>query len=54
MNQKLLQITGTPNLYRDMGSMAIVNRDESGLQEYQGNVSRNEQIFLHATAYSDY
>ena len=26
----------------------------SGLQEYQGNVSRNEQIFLHATAYSDY
>jgi len=26
----------------------------SGLPEYQGNVSRNEQIFLHATAYSDY
>ena len=34
MTQQLLQITGTPNLYRDMGSMAIINRDESGLQEY--------------------
>lgn len=34
MNQQLLQITGTPNLYRDMNSMAIINRDESGLQEY--------------------
>ena len=26
----------------------------SALQEYQGNVSRNEQVFLHATSYSDY
>ena len=26
----------------------------SALQEYQGNVSKNEQIFLHATSYSDY
>ena len=26
----------------------------SALQEYQGNVSKNEQIFLHSTSYSDY
>jgi hypothetical protein len=26
----------------------------SALQEYQGNVSKNEQIFLHPTSYSDY
>ena len=35
MKQHLLQITGTPNLYRDMGSMAIINKDQQGLQEYQ-------------------
>jgi hypothetical protein len=34
MKQQLLQITGAPSLYRDMGSMAIINRDEAGLQEY--------------------
>jgi hypothetical protein len=34
MKQQLLQITGAPSLYRDMGSMAIINRDEVGLQEY--------------------
>jgi hypothetical protein len=35
MKQQLLQITGTPNLYRDLGSMAIINKDQQGLQEYQ-------------------
>ena len=34
MRQQLIQISGT-NLYRDIGSTAIINRDESGLQEYQ-------------------
>ena len=34
MKQQLLQITGAPSLYRDMGSMAIINRDEAGLLEY--------------------
>ena len=34
MTQQLLQISGTPTLYRDLGSMAIVNRDEQGLNEY--------------------
>ena len=34
MNQQLVQISGT-NLYRDINSMAIINKDESGLQEYQ-------------------
>ena len=34
MGQQLVQISGT-SLYRDINSMAIVNRDESGLQEYQ-------------------
>lgn len=35
MKQQLLQITGTPNLYRDLGSMAIINKDQQGLNEYQ-------------------
>lgn len=34
MKPQLLQISGTPSLYRDLGSMAIINRDEAGLQEY--------------------
>ena len=36
----LVQITGT-TLYRDTASMALVNRDSSGLQEYQ-----NKRHFL--------
>ena len=35
MTQQLLQISGTPNLYRDLSSMAIINKDQQGLQEYQ-------------------
>lgn len=35
MKQQLLQINGSTNLYRDMGSMAIINKDQQGLQEYQ-------------------
>lgn len=34
MNQQLVQISGT-SLYRDINSMAIINKDENGLQEYQ-------------------
>ena len=34
MGQQLVQISGT-SLYRDINSMAIINKDESGLQEYQ-------------------
>ena len=36
----LVQIPGT-TLYRDTSSMALVNRDSSGLQEYQ-----NKRHFL--------